>query len=139
MADRILTWHFEGVRDSNARMGAAYFMEADYEPVGVRAHAETAPSYADAEFNIFKDGVSILKNRAPTSTDIYGRITVPTARQTVVITKGNSSEDVAEDFLDAYLEQGTWITCKYVAAGGGSNFTVQLELKRVSNEDTPIA
>lgn len=131
--NRILTFH-DPEKQSDGRFGAAYYVESDFAPIAVRLHAENAPHLADAEFEILKDGVSIMNNRDKLQRDIYGAITSNTTTTTVVLTKGTSTAEVADDFIDQTIESDGWITCELVNPGGGKNFTVQVELEQIEPE-----
>ena len=134
--NRILTFHYHDIAGNAARMLPAYYMDADYEPVAVRIHAESAP-LVDAKFDIFCDGVSIFTNKAATIIDkTSGVRTVNTPDTTVVLTAGENSEELAERFTETPIEKGTWLYCNMVDAGGGKNFTVQLELRQVSEDES---
>jgi hypothetical protein len=133
--NRILTWH-DPEKQGDGRFGPAYYMDIEYEPVAVRIHAETAPYLADAEFQILDDGVSIFSNRASNLLNkTTGVLTVGTPSTTAVLMKGESSEPDAEDFNNITIEVGSWLTCELVNNGGGKNFTVQLELEQVSDDE----
>src|SRR3989304_507970 len=104
MADRVLIWHHDGtIRGDETRIGPTYYMEADYEVLKVRIHAETAPSIDDAEFDIKADGVSIFANRTPTPEDAVGRVASTTLTTTAVLSKGDNYEEDAEDFSEEDL------------------------------------
>ncbi len=132
---RILAWSYEGVKGKGDRIGAACYAESDYSPIAVRIHAEQAPDYDDAEFEILKDGVSIMKNRVNTSYNAYGVVIPNPATTTVVLAKGETSEENAEDFASDLIESGTWLTCKLDKDGGGRNFTIQLVLESDSDDE----
>jgi hypothetical protein len=129
---KILTFHSE--QHGAGRFGAAYYLESAYSPEAVRIHAEVAPN-SDAEFEILKDGVSIMNNRDFIRRDSYGRITSNTTSTTVVLTKGETSAESADDFINQTLDAESWITCKLVDHGGGRNFTIQLELSEVEEDE----
>lgn len=133
--NRILTFHYEGVKASGDRIGSAYYLEGDYIPVAVRIHAETAPDIEDAEFEILKDGVSIMNNRNSIRyNSTTGLVTANTTSTTAVLAKGESTEIDADDFKDGEIGD-CWMTCKLSKDGGGRNFTIQLELEEISDED----
>lgn len=151
MATRILTWHLTDWRGGDERMGPSYYMEADYVPVAVRINAETAPHIEDAVFDIKDDGVSIFANRAVTYTRILSsskpafvngmtvtsghEVTTDPAKTTAVLSLGDNNETAAEEFKeDLLIEAGSWISCNVLATGEGRNFSVHLELMRVSEE-----
>ncbi|KKL95081.1 hypothetical protein LCGC14_1858220, partial [marine sediment metagenome] len=46
-----------------------------------------------------------------------------------------NSDTLAEDFNNIPIEKGSWVHCNMVSAGGGKNFTVQLELHQVSEDE----
>jgi hypothetical protein len=135
MTTRILTFHNQDTVGNETRIGPTYYIEADYEKVAVRIYAETAPT-RDAEIDIFDDGVSIFNSRASTHISLpSGFRTVTSDKTTAVLAGGENSEVDAEDFNDTPIEKGSWIHCNLVDAGGGKNFTVQLELRQVSEDD----
>jgi len=133
----ILTFH-DSTQQHAGRLGAAYYTDKDYEKVAVRLHAEKAPHVADASFDIFVDGVSIFSNRAAsyrqTGATVGPLVTSDAEETTILLLKGSSSDDIAENFNTDGIEQGSWLTCELVNSGGGKNFTVQLELEEVSDE-----
>ena len=110
-------------------------IEADYIKVAARIYAETAP-LRDAKFDIFNNGVSIFSNRTTkaynitTGADISGDDDT-----TIALTAGENSEEVAENFTDTPIAKDSWIYCNLVNAGSGRNFTVQLELRPLSEDD----
>ncbi len=137
--NRILVFHHHESAGNAIRMApSAYFMDSEYEKVAVRIYAERAPD-RDAKFDILADGVSIFNNRAnkaihPTSgVDITGD-----AATEAILTAGQNSEELAGDFNASTIEKGSWVSCNLVDAGGGSNFTVQLELQHLSEEEESL-
>ena len=119
-------------------MGPAYFIEADYTPTTVRIHAEKAPTNGAAEFDIFDDGVSIFDNRANIIRALpseKGPTTSQETLTTVVLSEGDSVEETAEDFAnELVIEHDSWVTCELSQSGNGKNYTVILELQRVSED-----
>lgn len=135
--NRLLVFHYHETAGSNTRMGpSAYYMDVEYDKVAVRIYAESAPT-VDAKIDIFDDGVSIFNNRtnralnATTGVDITGA-----AATEAILPSGQNSEEMAEDFTDAVIEEGSWVYCNLVDSGGGKNFTVQLELSPVSEGES---
>lgn len=129
MGTRILIWHQKDDINDNSRIGPTYYMEADYTPVAVRIYSEVAPTH-ELKVDIFDDGVSIFSNRtlldinATTGVDQSG-----SAVTAVTLPANTNSEENAEDFTESpRIEEGSWIHCNLVNAGGGRNITVQLEL-----------
>ena len=136
MSNRVLTWNALKSDGNLYSIGATYYIEADYEPVAVRLYAEVAPDVEDAEFNIYDDGVTILQNRASDTYYVTGGVqTKATSVTNVVLTKGGNDEVFAGDFKDTVIEGGSWVSCNLIKDGGGKNFTVQLDLVRLSEED----
>lgn len=134
--NRVLVWNAFRCDGDEYAIGPAYYLEGDYVPVGVRLYAEVSPGVEDAEFDIYDDGSSIFADKA-SHTYYYDGGTVPSARATsdttVSLHVGDTEEVDAENFQDEFfLEQGSWITCRFVKDGGGKNFTVLLELKPMS-------
>lgn len=134
--NHMLVFHYHGQSGVDVRMSpSAYYIEADYEKVAVRIYTETAPT-SDAEFDIFDDGVSIFNSRASTLINVStGVRTVVSDSTTIVLPAGQNSDEAAEDFNTTPIERGSWVYCNLVNAGGGKNFTVQLELRQVSEDD----
>ena len=127
--NRTLSFHIEA---GTQVMAPAHYLEADYVLVSARIYAEKAPSVEDAEFDIYADGVSIFENQTPTPTPMPGTEAVLTKTTAIVLTKGNNSAEFTADFLNEELEEGTWLTGKLIKSGGGNNFTVQLDIIRVT-------
>ena len=132
--NRVLVFHGIDPK-SQTRLGPTYYMDADYDPVAVRIYAETAPS-ADAVIDIFDDGVSIFSNQKSSLYNLTSGVrTDYNDKTTVQLPAGENSEVMAESFKPGLnIEQGSWIHCNLVEHGGGKNFTVQLELKEISEE-----
>lgn len=125
---RILTFHFHGQSGNETRMLPAYYMEADYTPVAVRINAEDAP-LADAQIDIFDDGVSIFNNRTPLDYHYSTQKAQTKAAVTAAFLSGGvNSDENAEDFRASIIEKGSWVHCNLVTGGGGKNFSVQFEL-----------
>lgn len=134
--NKTLVFHYHDGVGNEARMApSAYYMDADYEPVAVRIYAEDAPLW-DAEIDIFDDGVTIFKDRAAITYKNSSRTdyTSGTPVTESILGEDQNSEEFAEDFKDTPIAQGSWVYCNLVDAGGGKNFTVQLELKEISEE-----
>ena len=113
--NRILVFHYHEWAGSLTRMApSAYYIEADYEKVAVRIYAEDAP-IRDAKIDIFDDGASIFNTHS--------------AGTYVTLAAEQNGEEAAESFNDNLIEEGSWLYCELKDAGGGSNITVQLELK----------
>ena len=137
---RILTFHGKESLAGSPRLGATYYIEADYTPIAVRIYAKDAPT-ADAKIDIYDDGVSIFDNRTPRKLDqATGIVTIGTAVTSAILPKDQNSEEYAEDFDDEtmdIIEQGSWVYCNLVDTGNGNNFTVHLELERASEDSEP--
>lgn len=128
MGTRILTFHQKEVSGGGLRIGPTYYIEADYAPIAVRIHAEVAPT-RDAEVDIFDDGVSIFNNKTPTVLNsTSGQDETGVAVTTAKLSKNYDQEELAGDFATSLIAEGSWVHCNLVDAGGGRNFTVQLEL-----------
>lgn len=136
MSNRVLTWNYFDYAGSETRMGPTYYIEADYAPVAVRIHAEKAP-IRDAKIDIFDDGVSIFNDRASKTFSAATGYSSNTPETEAVLGEGLNEEEYAEDFNGNPIEQGSWVHCTLVDAGGGKNFTVHLELEKVSEDDEP--
>jgi len=114
---------------------SAYYVDADCTPIAVRVYAQVAPDVEDAEFNIYDDGVTIFSDRA--SHTYYPRGGVQTYASPVTnigLTKGENDEVLADDFKDNTIDSGSWLSCNLIKDGGGTNFTVQLDLEVVSED-----
>jgi len=120
---------------SQVTMLPAHYIEADYTLVAARIHAEKAPTVEDAEFDIYADGVSIFANQTPTPTPAPGREAILTTTTAITLQKNGTDESYTADFLEDNLDAGTWLTCKLLKGGGGRNFTVQLDLIRITELD----
>lgn len=135
--NRFLIFHHHGYAGNQTRMApSAYYMDAEHEKVAVRIYAEDAP-LEDATFDIFDDGTSIFSNRttravnATTGADITG-----VADTNAVLSKGKNSEEIADDFNNTVIAEGSWVYCNVMNGGGGKNFMVQLELAPLSEGET---
>ena len=129
MSDRVLVWH---IPDSPYGLSLPrYYMDADYAKVGLRVYAEVAP-VGDVSVDIRADGVSIFANDPQTRFSVLGqRTTTPTS--TIILMKGENSEEDAEDFSAASLEAGAWVSCHPVNLAGARGVTISLELDRISD------
>lgn len=133
--NRVLTFHHHGTTGNETRMLPTYYIEADYTPVAVRIHAEDAPT-SDAEVDIFDDGVSIFNSRASNLINPSSGVrTIVQNTTAVVLPAGSKSEENAEDFSNTLIEEGSWVHCSLVNAGGGFDFSVHLE---ISSSDEPL-
>jgi len=130
----VLTWHEPGIV-GNERIGAAFYMDADYEPVAVRLQAEKASSDGELEIDIYKDGVSIFTNTAAdfavAPTTKGPTVTSDTEKTSISLAVGQTHEELIANFKDENLEEGSWITCKVIDLRGGENISVQLELNKI--------
>ena len=135
--NRLLTFHYHDTSGNEARMApSAYYMDGEYDKVAVRIYAEKAPIW-DAKINIFDDGVSIFSNRTSKAYNVTSGVDITGAdAYEVILPAGENSEEIAEDFTTDLIEDGSWVYCNLVDAGGGYNFTVQLELHQVSEDET---
>lgn len=135
MADRILSWIIKGDGET---VLPAYFLEAEYAPLAVRIRAETAPSTSDATFDIFDDGVSIFANHK--ARPVYYRFASDSTDYSdntkIILPQYDSVEEDAEYFKpNLVIAQGSWITCQIYHSGSGRNFSVHLELEKLSEND----
>lgn len=135
--NRLLIFHVHETSGNQVRMApSGYYMDGEYDKVGVRIYAENAP-IRDAKIDIFDDGVSIFSNRTnrawnrTTGVEITGDATTE-----AILPVNQNSEEIAEDFTSEPIAEGSWVYCDLVDAGGGKNFTVQLELHQVSEDET---
>ena len=131
--NRLLVFHYHGTSVNEVRMApSGYYIDGEYEKIAVRVYAREAP-IRDAKIGIFDDGVSIFSNRTPLETgDPATGVQTVVLSTEAVLAAGENSEEIAEDFNDNIIEDGSWVYCNLVDAGGGSDFTVQLELHQVS-------
>jgi hypothetical protein len=145
MADKFLTWSvysFPGLSPDGMILPAGY-IESDYVPTAVRIHADKAPDYADAMFDILDDGVSIFDTHGlnrPATPTMGNATTYPDYPSypidtSIALVKDETDDELADNFNHTEIEKGSWITCKINSDGGGRNFTVILELQRVSEAD----
>ena len=133
--NRLLVFHYHETAGNEVLMAPAYYIDADYEKVAVRIHANTAPT-REAKIDILDDGVSIFADQGQQSVHLTtGVISTLGSGTSATLAAGENSEESAEDFAEGNIEEGSWLTCKLVNAGGGKNFTVQLELHQVSEDD----
>lgn len=135
MGTRILTFHGANRMGDVVRLGATYYIEADYTPVAVRIYARDIPISADAKIDIYDDGVSIFNNRTLSDLDLdTGKVTTGVAVTAAVLGAGLHAEEYAEDFATdidgeyVIIEKGSWVHCTLDNTGGGNNFSVHLEL-----------
>lgn len=116
-ADRILLWYIDTLVDDQFSLGPVHIMDQDYQPHVVRIHAKRAPG-VNVIFDIRDDGVSILGTPLPQ------------------LRKGDSLEDVAQDFLlsSATIAKYSLVTL-HLISGGTSGITVQLELVAETDDE----
>lgn len=133
--NRILSFHHHGTSGNEVRMAPAYYIEAEYDKVAVRIYAEEALLW-DAKFDIFNDGISIFNNKTSKTSDIdTGRDTTGDDDTTINLSKGANSDELAENFTKTLIAKDSWVYCNLIDAGGGKNFTVQLELRQTSEDE----
>ena len=117
MADRILTWYIESLVGDGTSAGPVFVMDRDYRPHVVRVHAKRCPDAGHLSLDVKDDGVSI-----------FGLLPK--------LTKGQTSEDVAEDF-----QPNADTIAKYslvsldLNSSGASGITVQLELEAEADSE----
>jgi len=118
-ADRILSWYMHVLEGDNTSVGQVHILDRDYQPRVVRVHVKRAPDASDMTFDIKDDGVSIFGSVLPR------------------LRKGNTSEDVAEDFLPSAgsMAKYSLLTLDLTPAGA-AGISVQLEL--VAEQDDEI-
>lgn len=135
--NRLLIFHHHDTAGNNVRMApSAYYIDGEYDKVAVRIYAGTVP-VRDAKIDIFDDGVSIFSNRINRAWNLTSGVEITGAAATeAILAAGQTSEDIAEDFTDDLIKEGSWVSCNLVDAGGGRDFTVQLELHQVSEDET---
>ena len=138
MAEKVLIWSAQKYpgADYGGMLLPAYYAEVAYVPLAVRIYAGTAPHSGDATFDILDDGVSIFNDHGDIPVPrTAGDGTVYTADTSIALPKGDTSEEMAEDFASDEIEAGSWITCKCNADGAGKNFTIQLEVETLAEAD----
>jgi hypothetical protein len=136
MADRILTWFVDRFNGNPTTMPPAYYMDAEFVPVAVRIYAEHGPSLDDATFEIYDDGVSIMNDRTYLEATYVANTATYQGDYTFMLGKGETVDEMAEDFKTSVIEQGSWLTCAMKSTGADEkNITVQLELNRVSESE----
>ncbi len=135
MADRILTWSVKRCDGNPTTILPAYYMESEYTPTAVRIYAETAPTVDDAEFEILDDGVSIMNDHQYSYSTYAANTAVYTGVYTIHLPINSTVDEMAEDFREEVIAAGSWVTCQIRQDGGGKNFTIQMELDKVSESD----
>ena len=133
--NKTLTFHYHGTSGNEASLSPAYSLLSDIDPLAVSIYAVKSP-IRDARIDIYADGVSIFQNR--TSEDFNettGANQTGAADTTVVLTAGENSSDFTGNLSGENIVSGTWITCKLIDAGGGADFTVNLEVSVIAEED----
>jgi len=126
---KTFTWHREEP-EANGRIGPTYYNDADCTPLAVRLHAVNTPR-VDASFDILVDGVSILSEGASLLVNkTTGVISRGTSTRKVILSAGENTEEAADDWDEGgTIPAGSWVHCVILDSGGGSNFTVQLEVE----------
>jgi len=128
-------FHVHETTGNQIRMApSAYYVDAEYEPVAVRLYTETTGA-RDIKVDIFDDGVSIFADNAVSTFSAATGYSSGTSATEIILPAGENSEELAEDFSGEPIEEGSWLHCNLVDAGGGKNITVQLELHQVSEDD----
>ncbi len=135
MADRTLIWSAKRCEGNPTTLLPAYYMEGDYEKVAVRIHAEDAPVDEDAQFEIYADGESIMNDHLYNYDDYIANTATYTGETMIHLPVDDTEDTMAEDFSNDNIEAGTWVTCAFLKDGGGKNFTIILELNRLSDSD----
>lgn len=133
--NQVISFHLHGTSGNEAYMLPTFWVDADYEKVGVRILAETAP-VRDAKINIYDDGASIFSNRTNRSWNLTTGVEITPSTDTEAVLPANqNTEEIADDFNNNIIEKGSRLTCKLVDSGGGKDFTVQLELRQTSEDE----
>ena len=117
-ADRILHWYIHTLEGDNTSTGPVHVLDRDYQPRTVRVHVKRAPDSADMTFDIKDDGVSIFGSVLPR------------------LVKGQTSEDVAEDFMPSVSTMAKYslVTLDLYPAGA-AGISVQLELAAEQDDE----
>lgn len=136
METRVLTFHEKEPYHYETRYGPTYYIEADYSPIAVRICAESAPD-RDAKFDIYDDGTSIFADRGShAQINLSSGVRTTTDADTrVVLCKGETLEESAEDFSGNVIEKGSVVYCKLIDSGDGKNFSIHLELEKLTEDD----
>jgi len=133
--DRIFTFHAHKGQGNPVFMSPAYYIDSDYEKVAVRVYAREAP-VRDASIDVYVDGASIFNDRGYTQVDpTTGVLSTLNSGTFATLEAGDNSELLVDDFTDDDVNEGTWLTCELVDAGGGTDFTVQVELRQISEDE----
>lgn len=135
MADRILTWSVHKCTGNPTVMLPSHYIEADFAPVAVRIYAVKAPDYDEAKFEIYDDGVSIMEDHAYNYNTYIANTATYSGTYEFFLGKNENAEEMAENFKEVPIETGSWLTCVLKQAGGGMDFTVILELDKLSEEE----
>jgi hypothetical protein len=131
--NRFLTFHLHDTTGNAREMSPAYCLDNDYTYVSLQAYAGTAP-LRDSKFDIYADGVSIFNNRYHRILDEDSGVDITeTPDTTIGLSAGLTRETYIDNFNANDVLSGTWITCKCLDAGGGRDYTLQLELEEVSD------
>ncbi len=125
--NKFLTFHIHERAGNRTRMSpSAYYIDADYDKVAVRIYAEKAP-VNDAEFDIYDDGVSIFSNRTPVVYNLTSGVDETGVSVTyMVLPAGETTDEMADDFTEDAIAEGSWVYCDIISGGDGRNLTVQL-------------
>jgi len=99
-----------GASDRMAPSG--YYISEDCTPISVRIQAESAP-LRNAIFDVYKDRTTIMRRYSP-------------------LPAGATSEELAENILQGIsLEKGSWLSADMIDAGGGYNFSLEVEVEEL--------
>lgn len=101
---RILNWFFDGKGEL-----PAYYAEQGYSAENLRLYSIAGPGKA-CKVDIRDDGVSILEQYAQLSGQ-------------------QNLEELAGNFKDGGIDEGSVITCHIVDTGGMATLSIQLELE----------
>ena len=133
--NQIYTFHHHETSSTKRMAPSAYYVDAEYEKVSARVYAEKAP-VREAKIDIFDDGVSIFRERGIAHADkTTGEISTTGIGTEAMLSSGSNSDELAHDFNENIIEQGSWVYCELIDDGGGKNFTVQLELRQLSEDE----
>ena len=105
------TFHVHRNAGSSDRMApSGIYVTEDCEPLAIRLYAEQAP-LAPATFDVYDDGDSILSRYA-------------------TLAAGQNGDELADNFITStMIDAGSWLSCDMLDAGGGYNFTLQLDVE----------
>jgi len=104
---RHLTWHIPESPYGEGSQGPAYFIEQEYDLLGIQIHAENAPDGDNLQIDVLEDGMSILRSYA-------------------TLTEGSHNEEAADRFVSDVLSKGSWVTMEVKKMANAKNVTINM-------------